>query len=95
MDGDGLTIRWTPRVRLFGDGWDGEPAAVDTVRFRVRVLDGGVVVRRMEVEGLSAFYPAAALAADFTNGVMATARIVVAQWGEGFGWGVEAEIGLI
>ncbi|MEN5362621.1 baseplate multidomain protein megatron [Brevundimonas intermedia] len=94
-DGDGLTVRWTPRVRLFGDGWDGDPAAVDPVRFRVRVLDGGVVVRTMEVEGLSAFYPAAALAVDFPDGVTATARIAVAQWGEGFGWGVEAEIGLI
>ena len=92
---DGLTIRWTPRVRLFGDGWDGEPAAVDPMRFRLRVLDGGVGVRTMEVEGLSAFYPAAALAADFPEGVTATARIAVAQWGEGFGWGVEAEIGLI
>lgn len=91
----GLTIRWTPRVRLFGDGWAGEPAAVDPMRFRVRVLDGGVVVRTMEVEGLSAFYPAAALAADFPEGVTATARIAVAQWGEGFGWGVEAEIELI
>lgn len=94
-DGDGLTVRWTSRVRLFGDGWDGEPAAVDPVRFRVRVLDGVVVVRTMEVEGLSAFYPAAALAADFPDGVTATARIAVAQWGEGFGWGVEGEIGLI
>ena len=94
-DGDGLTIRWTPRVRLFGDGWDGEPAAVDPIRFRVRVLDGGVGVRTMEVESLSAFYPAAALAADFPDGVTPTARIAVAQWGEGFGWGIEAEIGLI
>lgn len=98
-DGDGLTIRWTPRVRLFGDGWDGEPVAVDPMRFRVRVLDGGVGVRTMEVEGLSAFYPAAALAADFPDGVTATVRIAVAQWGEGFGWGpeaeVEAEIGLV
>ena len=86
-------------MRLFGDGWDGEPAAVDPVRFRVRVLDGDVVVRTVEAEGLSAFYPAAALAADFPEGVTATARIAVAQWGEGFGWGpeaeVEAEIGLI
>jgi hypothetical protein len=49
----------------------------------------------MEVEGLSASYSAADLAADFPGGVTPTARIAVAQWGEGFGWGeaeVEAEI---
>ncbi|WP_236547502.1 glycoside hydrolase TIM-barrel-like domain-containing protein [Brevundimonas sp. G8] len=94
-DEDGLTIRWTPRVRLFGDGWDGEPAAVDPMRFRLRVLDGGVLVRTMELEGSSASYDAADLAVDFPEGVKAGARIAVAQWGEGFGWGVEAEIGLI
>lgn len=96
---DGLTIRWTPRVRLFGDGWDGEPAAVDPMRFRLRVLDCGVGVRTMEVEGMSASYAAADLVVDFPEGVTAGARIAVAQWGEGFGWGpeaeVQAEIGLI
>ena len=94
-DGEGLTIRWTPRVRLFGDSWDGEPAAVDPMRFRLRVLDGGVLVRTMEVEGPSASYDAADLAVDFPEGVTGAARIAVAQWGECFGWGVEAEIGLI
>jgi hypothetical protein len=94
-DGDGLMIRWTPRVRLFGDGWDGEPAAVDPMRFRLRVLDGGFLVRTMEVEGMSASYAAADVAVDFPDGVTASARVAVAQWGDGFGWGVEAEIGLI
>lgn len=89
---EGLAIRWTPRVRLFGDNWDGEPTTVDPVRFRVRVLGGGVVVRTMEVEGLSACYSAADLVGDFPEGVTSTARIAVAQWGEGFGWGSEAEV---
>jgi len=94
-DGEGLTIRWTPRVRMFGDGWDGEPAAMDPMRFRLRVLDGAALVRTMEVEGLSASYDAEDMAVNFPDGVTAAARIAVAQWGEGFGWGVEAEIGLI
>ncbi|WP_269219751.1 hypothetical protein [Brevundimonas vesicularis] len=89
---EGLAIRWTPRVRLFGDGWDGEPTIVDPMRFRLRVRDGDVVVRTMEVEGVSAFYAAADLASDFPDGVTALARIAVAQYGEGFGWGSEAEV---
>ncbi len=89
---EGLAIRWTPRVRLWGDGWDGEPAAVDPMRFRLRILHGNVAVRTMEVEGVSAFYSAANLASDFPDGVTQTVRIAVAQWGEGFGWGSEAEV---
>lgn len=89
---EGLKIGWTPRVRLFGDSWDGEPTTVDPMRFRLRVRDGDVVVRTMEVEGVSGFYPAADLAADFPEGATAMARIAVAQWGEGFGWGSEAEV---
>jgi hypothetical protein len=89
---EGLRIGWTPRVRLFGDSWDGEPTTVDPMRFRLRVRDGDVVVRTMEVEGVSGFYAAADLAADFPEGATSMARIAVAQWGEGFGWGSEAEV---
>ncbi|GLK47285.1 phage host specificity protein [Brevundimonas intermedia] len=91
----GVSVRWMPRVRLYGDGWDGDPAAVDPMRFRVRVRDAGAVRRTMEVEGTTLLYSATDLAADFPGGVTQAARIGVAQWGEGFGWGVEAEIGLI
>ncbi|WP_292022864.1 MULTISPECIES: hypothetical protein, partial [unclassified Brevundimonas] len=90
----GRIVRWTPRVRLYGDGWDGEPAAVDPLRFRGRVLDGEGLVRTFEVEGSSLLYPLAAFAADFPQGPGGEARIAVAQWGEGFGWGVEASVGL-
>lgn len=92
---EGWTVRWTPRVRLYGDGWDGEAGAVDPIRFRLRVRDAGAVRRTMEVEGTTVLYSAAERAADFPGGVTPTARIGVAQWGEGFGWGVEAEIGLV
>lgn len=79
-------------MRLFGDSWDGEPTAIDPMRFRLRVFDHDVVVRTMEVEGLSASCSATDLAADLPEGVTATVRIAVAQWGEGFGWGPEAEV---
>lgn len=92
---EGWTVRWTPRVRLYGDGWDGEPAGVDPMRFRVRVTDAEDVRRTMEVEGTTLLYSAADMGADFPGGVTPTARIGIARWGEGFGWGVEAEIGLI
>ncbi|WAC59414.1 baseplate multidomain protein megatron [Brevundimonas sp. SL130] len=93
---DGLTVRWTPRVRLYGDGWDGEPTAVDPLRFRVRVIDGeATVVRTMEVGGTTVLYSALDLEADFPGGASPMARIGVSQWGDGFGWGVEAEIGLV
>ncbi len=90
----GRVVRWTPRVRLYGDPWDGEPGAVDPLRFRLRVLDGDAVRRTMTVEGEEAVYAAADLAADFPSGPGAAARIAVSQWGEGWGWGVEAEIAL-
>lgn len=91
----GRRVRWTPRVRLYGDGWDGEPAAVDPLRFRVRVLDERGPLRTFETQGTSLLYPAEAFAADFPLGATGGARIAAAQWGEGFGWGAEAEIGLV
>lgn len=81
---EGLVVRWTSRVRLYGDGWDGEPTPVDPVRFRLRLLDGAVVVRTDEALEARHVYAAGT--------VPAGARIAVSQWGEGFGWGVEAEI---
>ncbi len=90
----GRIVRWTPRVRLYGDPWDGEPAGVDPLRFRLRVLDGDAVRRTMTVEGEEALYAAADLAADFADGPGGSARIAVSQWGERWGWGVEAEIAL-
>ena len=93
-EGGGRRIRWTPRARLYGDSWDGEPQG-DAMRFRLRVLHGAGEVRRWEVEATEALYAAEALAADFPDGPGADARVAVAQFGAGFGWGTEAEIRLI
>lgn len=93
-EGGGWRLGWLPRVRLGGDGWDAEHVEVDPRRFRVRVLDGAVVRRVWEVEGLEAVYGAAEVAADFPSGSGAGVRVAVAQWGEGFGWGAEAMVGL-
>ncbi|MGU3456764.1 glycoside hydrolase TIM-barrel-like domain-containing protein [Brevundimonas sp. M1A4_2e] len=93
-EGGGWRLSWTPRVRLGGDGWDAEPVEVDPRRFRMRVLDGAVVRRVWEVEGLATVYGAAEVAADFPGGLGADAHVAVAQWGDGYGWGPEAVAGL-
>ncbi|WP_269516052.1 baseplate multidomain protein megatron [Brevundimonas subvibrioides] len=87
---DGLGVSWLPRVRVGGDRWDIEAAEVDARRFRVRVLDGDVERRVFEVEGLSAVYAVADLAADFPGGPGEGARVAVAQYGVDWGWGREA-----
>lgn len=93
-EGGGWRLSWTPRVRLGGDGWDAEPVEVDPRRFRVRVLEGAVVRRVWEVEGLATVYGAAEVAADFPGGRGADAHVAVAQCGDGYGWGPEAVAGL-
>ena len=70
--------------------WDLEPVERHPRRFRVRVLDDGLEKRVWEVEGLETVYAAGPMAADLPGGPGAGARIAVAQWGEGYGWGSEA-----
>lgn len=87
--GADLELNWIARAPGDGDGWGGpEPAA--PVRFRVRVTDGETTIREWIVESAAALYAADTLAADFPEGPPETARITVAGWREGYGWGVEA-----
>ncbi len=90
----GFDLGWIPRSRIDGDRWDGESAASGTMRFRVRVLDGAAAVRVFEVETATATYAAADLAEDFPGGLDGNSRVAVAQWGEGYGWGMEAFVAL-
>ncbi|MNR48637.1 hypothetical protein D3C85_1678950 [compost metagenome] len=60
----------------------------------MRVLDGATEKRVWEVEGLEAVYDATQVAADWPGGLGKGARIGVAQWGAGYGWGAEAVAGL-
>ena len=94
VEGGGRRLSWTPRVRVSGEGWEGEPVEVDPRRFRLRVLDGAVEKRVWEVVGLEAVYAAGQMAADWPGGLGEGARIGVAQWGAGYGWGAEAVVGL-
>ena len=90
----GLRIFWVPRVRLYGDRWDGEPVPVDTSRFRLRILEAGVERRVLETQNAEVDYPAAALAEDFPGGTGTAAEVAVCQWSPDFGWGAEAVVSI-
>ncbi|MBX9616171.1 MAG: glycoside hydrolase/phage tail family protein [Caulobacteraceae bacterium] len=89
--GAGQVIEWLPRVRLGGDVWDFEPTPVDPVRFRIRVSSDGTALRMFETETTTVLYPVGWMTEDFPDGVDPVAVVHVAQFGAGFGWGVEAQ----
>ena len=93
-DDGGLELSWIARKRIDGDRWDGDGEDGGPLRFRVRVLDGSDEVRAFEIEGAAATYAAADVADDFPAGLSDDSRALVAQWGDGYGWGLEASIRL-
>lgn len=92
---DGVAVSWVPRATDHDMAWDLEPVERHPRRFRVRVLDGDVERRAVEVQGLDWLYPAAMVADDFPDGPGTSARLVVAQWGEAWGWGSQAAVPLV
>jgi hypothetical protein len=91
--GGGWSLSWIARSRLDGDRWEGPETSADRLRFRVRWLDGEVEVGTAEVERTALEMGGPELAALFPAG-LAAARVAVAQWGDGWGWGLEATIPL-
>ena len=87
-----LDLTWIPRARLDSDRWDGDVVASDPMRFRIRGLSDEALIRTFEVEGASAIYTAAMLAADFPDGLPSGVTVAVAQWGVGYGWGEEGTL---
>ena len=90
----GVDLSWLPRSRLDGDRWNGPVAPVDAQRYRVSLLKAGTIVRSFEVTTEAATCTSADLAADFPDG-LADTEAAVTQWGDGYGWGVEARIRLV
>ena len=90
----GIDLTWIPRSRLDGDRWEGPVRPADPPRYRVRVLSAGEQVRSLEVEGETATYEAGDILADFPESLIG-AEAAVAQWGEAYGWGVEARTPLV
>lgn len=89
-DGGGRRVSWRARSRIDGDRWDGEAVGADPLRFRVRLLDGEAVRREVVVEGEGWEYGSDDLSDDFPGGSGVDSTIVVAQWGDSYGWGEEA-----
>lgn len=93
--GEMRRISWIARNRMGGDVWEGEAAASDPMRFRLRVRDSVAVLRVFEVEATEAVYGAADLAADFPGGIGEDAWVDVAQADSRMGWGRNATIRLV
>ena len=81
-----LAVSWIRRTRVGGDSWFGEdvPLGEDVERYQIRVQQGGVVLRSLDVDSVEWTYTAAEQAAD---GVSAPFDIEIAQistiWGAG------------
>jgi hypothetical protein len=87
--GGDIDIRWIRRTRLGGDVWDGEvPLGESEERYRLRVFDGGDVVRVIESTAAAVTYAAAEQTADF-GAPPAKLDFGVAQLSPGFGPGPE------
>jgi hypothetical protein len=89
----GRSLGWIARSRLDGDRWEGPEASADPLRFQVRWLHREVEVGAAEVEATALVVGGTALAALFPDG-LEEARAAVAQWGDGWGWGLETTIPL-
>jgi len=90
----GFDLSWLPRSRLGGDRWDGQPFPADRPRYRVTLVNAGVVKRSFEVDAEAALYAGPDASIDFPDG-LDEGELRVAHWGEGYGWGVEARARLI
>lgn len=89
----GRRLSWIARSRLDGDRWDGPEGSADPMRFRVRWLDADAEMGVVETEAPSLEMTGTALA-DLFPGGLDGARVAVSQWGDRWGWGLEATIPL-
>ena len=82
----GRDYSWVRRTRIGGDSWEFEdvPLGEGFERYRIRVMQGGSVVREAEVGAPVWSYAAAEIAAD---GIAGEAEIRVAQLSDAFGAG--------
>ncbi len=87
----GVRIGWIRRTRIGGDDWEAPdvPLGEARERYRVRVLQGGVSVREVEVSTSEWLYDDAARAAD---GVSGPFDVEVGQLSDRFGLGAMARM---
>jgi hypothetical protein len=86
VSGAGREYRWVRRTRIGGDSWEFEevPLGEAFERYRVRVMQGGTVIREATVAEPRWTYAAGQIAADGTAGVV---QIAVAQVSDMYGAG--------
>ncbi len=90
VGGDRL-VSWVRRDRLGGDVWDGEvPLSEAREVYRLRVLNGAVVVREVELDSPAFTYTAAQRAADLAAASAASLSVEVAQGSAMAGWGASS-----
>ncbi len=91
--GSELTLEWVRRTRIDGDSWDVPevPLGEESERYQLRVMHGATVLREETLSAPEWTYSTAAQTAD---GVVAPARIEVAQISARYGPGLSARIDL-
>jgi hypothetical protein len=87
-----VTVTWIRRTRIGGDGWGEEevPLGEERERYRLDILDGSTLRRRIVTGEPSAIYAAADQIADFGT-PPASLAVRVAQIAAGFGAGTPRE----
>jgi hypothetical protein len=87
-----VTVSWIRRTRIGGDGWGEEevPLGEERERYRLEILDGSALKRRIVTGEPSAVYAAADQIADF-GAPPASLAVRVAQIAAGFGAGTPRE----
>ena len=91
VSGGDRLVSWIRRTRLGGDAWDGEVPLGEAVEaWRLRVLNGAVVVREVQLATPGYLHTAALRAVDLAAGAAGVLSIEVAQGSAVAGWGVAA-----
>lgn len=91
VSGGERLVSWIRRDRLGGDVWEGEVPLSEAVEaWRLRVLNGAVVVREVELAAPAFVHTAAMQVADLAAGSAGVLTVEVAQGSAASGWGVTA-----
>jgi len=91
VSGGDRLVSWIRRDRLGGDVWEGEvPLSEAAEAWRLRVLNGAVVVREVELAASAFVHTAAMRVADLAAGSAGALSVEVAQGSTSLGWGLIA-----
>jgi hypothetical protein len=88
-EAEGVRLRWIRRTRRDGDAWEplDVPLGEDAERYRIDILQGGVLRRSLESPQPTVLYAAADEIADF-GAPQTSLDLAVSQWSASVGPGV-------